>query len=54
MIGTQIFILLRAEQVDEDGSLVGSLFWFSWETCWYVSRFELNHRHLLFVLITRF
>ena len=34
IIGTQIFIALRTEQVDEDGSLVGSWFWFSWETCW--------------------
>jgi hypothetical protein len=41
-IGTHIFILLRTERnrteqnrterVDEDGSLVGSLFWFSWES----------------------
>lgn len=43
IIRTQILILLSTEQVDEDGSLVGSLFWFSWETCWYVSKFDLNH-----------
>jgi len=44
---------LSTEQVDEDGSLVGSLFWFSWEACWYVSGCDQNRRHLLFVLVTR-